>query len=717
MGLRLKVVRTQPAEERPALPRRVLSAVRAVPAMLPRGWTLSEESWRNRHRGILVVLWCHVVVVPVFGILRGYAPGHVLLETGGIAAFACLANTNILSRRVRMISASLGLLTASAVLVHLSQGSIEMHFHFFVMVPLIALYQDWVPFLVAILYVVLHHGLAGTLDPASVFNHPAASAQPWKWALIHAFFITGTSIVCLTTWRLLESALNRARAEAQVKSEFLSVLSHEIRTPLTAVIGYTGLLADGGLSAEQRDYANTIRRSSDHLLTLINDILDYSKLEAGRLELDDSPFDVLHLVDDTMGLVADTARKQGITLSSLCENSVPNTAVGDSGRISQILLNLVSNAVKFTETGEVFVRVTARPMGGERYELSVAVRDTGIGIEPEHLATLFDSFKQAEASISRRYGGTGLGLAIAKQLCELMSGKLSVESSVGKGSTFTATIVVKQATPDWKRHDVRQTFPDLSVMVVGHAQRAERLLQFVSQWGVTTRALSPSEALMRARSGQRCDVAFVFDELDDLDPLVFALDLRSQSVTAPQRVVLVSAIRPESSDVAFDSVLIDPLKQSHVYDLLVSMRTDTASTPEGSGNDPALAERLPLRILVAEDNHVNQKVIVAQLRGLGYDADAVSSGKEAVESLEVRAYDVVLMDVHMPQMDGISATRAIRERHNGNGPALIGVSADATTETRTACMAAGMDDYITKPVKASELAAVLMRNAASKRAS
>jgi signal transduction histidine kinase/CheY-like chemotaxis protein len=708
MGLRLKVVRTESAEDRPVLPRRVLSALRAVPGMLPRGWTLSDESWRNRHRGILIVLWCHVIAVPAFGIIRGYRPGHVLLETGGIAAFAGIANTKVFSRRIRMIGASMGLLSASAVLVHLSGGSIEMHFHFFVMVPLIALYQDWVPFLVAILYVLLHHGLAGTMDPASVFNHSDAASQPWKWALIHAFFITGTSIVCLTTWRLLESALNKARAEAQVKSEFLSVLSHEIRTPLTAVIGYTGLLADAGLSAEQRDYANTIRRSSDHLLTLINDILDYSKLEAGRLELDDSPFDVLHLVDDTMGLVADAARKQGIVLSSMCENSVPNAAVGDSGRIAQILLNLVSNAVKFTQTGEVFVRVTARPIGGERYELSLAVRDTGIGIEPEHLASLFDSFKQAEASISRRYGGTGLGLAIARQLCELMGGTLSVESTVGEGSTFTATIAVKQTTPDWKRHDVRRTFPNLAVMVVGPAQRAERLVQFLAQWGITTRALNPSEAMMRARAGQRSDVVFVFDDLDDLDPLVFALDLRSQSVSAPGEIALVASKHPEISDVAFDSVLIDPLKQSHVYDLLVSMRTNAAHRHDGDG-DPALAQRLPLRILVAEDNHVNQKVIVAQLRNLGYEADAVSSGVEAVASLAVRPYDVVLMDVHMPQMDGISATREIRGRDTGARPHLIAVSADATRETRSACLDAGMDDYITKPVKPSELAAALLR--------
>jgi signal transduction histidine kinase/CheY-like chemotaxis protein len=708
MGLRVMVVRT-PAGDRPALPRRLAAAIRALPAALPRGWTLSEESWRNRHRGICIVLWLHVFAVPVFGMIRRYDAFHVLLESSGIAVLAVTASSRFISRRMRMIAASLGLLASSAVLVHLSTGSIEMHFHFFVIVPLIALYQDWVPFTIAIGFVALHHGVAGTVDPGSVFNHPAAAAQPWKWALVHAFFITGISVVCLTTWRLLESALRKARAEAQVKSEFLSVLSHEIRTPLTAVIGYTGLLVDAGLSPQQREYANTIRRSSDHLLTLINDILDYSKLEAGRLELDDAPFDVLHLVDDTMGLVADTARKRGILLSSLCENSVPNAAVGDSGRVAQILLNLVSNAVKFTETGEVFVHVTGRAAGAERYELVIAVRDTGIGIEPDHLETLFDSFKQAEASISRRYGGTGLGLSIAKQLCELMGGALSVESTVGEGSTFTATVVVKQTTPDWKRHDVRRSFPDLAVTVVGPAQRAEPLIQFLAQWGVTTRAMNPSEALMRVRSGQRSDVVFVFDELEENDPIVYARDVRSQSVTPPGAVVLVGADGTDG-EAAFDAVLSEPLKQSHVYDLLVSVRSGPA--PHESESDPALAQRLPLRILVAEDNHVNQKVIVAQLRGLGYEADAVSSGQEALESLAVRSYDVVLMDVHMPHMDGITATREIRERNDGRRPVLIAVSADATRETRAACLEAGMDDYITKPVRPAELAAALLRTAA-----
>lgn len=414
------------------------------------------------------------------------------------------------------------------MLVHLSGGSIEMHFHFFVMVPLIALYQDWVPFLVAIAYVALHHGVAGSLDPHSVFNHPSAISQPWKWAAIHAFFIAGISLVCLTTWRLLELALESAQAEARVKGEFLSIMSHEIRTPLTAVIGYAGLLSDTGLSTEQKQYADTIRRSGDRLLTLVNDVLDYSKLEAGRLGLDEASFDMLHLVDDTIELVADTAQQRGVTLSSLVENSVPRGAVGDSGRITQVLLNLVSNAVKFTENGEVFVHVFGRQVGAGKREVTMSVRDTGIGIDPDAIEPLFDAFTQAEASTSRKYGGTGLGLPIARQLCELMGGTIEVESSLAQGSTFRASFVIGESMPDSKRHDVRSSLGGLRILLVGEDGVEDSMIaKYMSQWNVRFRTANASQALLLARSGMRFDAVFMLRALDGADPFEFGVEFRS----------------------------------------------------------------------------------------------------------------------------------------------------------------------------------------------
>jgi signal transduction histidine kinase/ActR/RegA family two-component response regulator len=571
-------------------PNGVLSAGRKAARFLPRGWTLPDEAWKSRHRGILIVLWSHVVAVPVFGFIRGYWLPHVLAESSLIAALATIASYQQLPRRWRMIAASIGLLTASAVLVHLSGGSTEMHFHFFVMVPLIALYQDWVPFLLAISYVVLHHGVVGSLDPHSVFSSSAAIRSPWKWAGIHAFFITGISIVCLVTWRLLERALNEAKAEAHTKSEFLSVMSHEIRTPLTSVIGYTGLLLDTDLSEEQRTYANTVRRSSDHLLTLINDILDYSRIDAGALVLEETPFDPVETVESTVGLLSSTALSRGVRLQTSFDPDTPRFAMGDSGRVAQVLLNLVSNAVKFTdEGGEVRIHLGSDFVDENSRELSFTVTDTGIGIEPEAIDRIFGSFTQAEASTSRRYGGSGLGLAIATQLCELMGGTLTVKSTLGQGSTFRASVVVREAD----RGDP-----------ISNRSAAIASTQAASEHGVATR----------------------------------------------------------------------------------------------------------LRVLVAEDNHVAQKVVIGQLKQLGYEADAVSNGIEAVHAASMRTYDVILMDLEMPEMDGLEAARLINEQAvSGARPVIIALTGHPVGEDRTAWDRSGMSGSIIKPVNVRELGETLDR--------
>ena len=688
------------------------SPLRWIASQLPRGWTLTDSDWRKRHRGILVVLWLHVPSIFGFGVARGVGWRHAALEAFAVAVFASMASSSFLPRRWRTVAATIGLMSSSAVLVHLSGGSIEMHFHFFVMVPLIALYQDWVPFLVAITYVVLHHGLAGSLDPHSVFNHPSAISQPWKWAAIHAFFITGISLVCLTTWRLLELALESAKAEARVKGEFLSIMSHEIRTPLTAVIGYAGLLSDTGLSADQKQFADTIRRSGDRLLTLINDVLDYSKLEAGRLGLDEASFDMLHLVDDTIELVADTAHQRGVKLSSLVENSVPRGAVGDSGRIAQVLLNLVSNAVKFTENGEVDVRVSARSVGSGKHEVTMTVRDTGIGIDPDQVEPLFDAFTQAEASTSRKYGGTGLGLPIARQLCELMGGTIEVESALGHGSTFRASFVVGESVPDSKRHDRHSSLTGVRVLVVGDEDGTDSIiLKYLSQWGVRARVAGESQALLWARSGMRFDIGFVLRSQDGADPFAFAVELRT-ILARDDTVLALVAGSPAPAAVAgvFDAVLFEPLRQSDVYDLVaaVSAGSDRDVAPTDGMAESPPADRYPLRILVAEDNHVNQKVIVAHLRRLGYQADVVSNGVEAIQAAGVRKYDVILMDLHMPEVDGLTASRAILDAPAESHPTIIALTADATAEARAESDEAGMRTYITKPIRESELRSALM---------
>ncbi len=694
--------------------RHPVDAVKRVARLLPRGWTLTDEAWRGRHRSILAVLWLHVPVVAVFGLLRGFPVPHVLLEAGGLALLAIFASTSMISRRSKTVFSSLGLMTASAVLVHMSGGSIEMHFHFFVMVPLVALYQDWTPFSVAIGFVALHHGIAGTIDPQSVFNHQAALNQPWKWAAIHALFITGISAVCLTTWALLESALKRAKDEARVKSEFLSVLTHEIRTPLTSVIGYTGLLADGDLSHEQRSFADVIVRNSDHLLTLINDILDYSKLEAGRLTLEENPFDVLHLMDDTIGIVADAAEKRGLVLSSVCENSVPRVAIGDSGRIAQVLLNLVSNAVKFTEHGEVVVRFTGRSLGDHRHELTIAVSDTGIGLDQDTAARLFDSFTQAEASTSRHYGGTGLGLAISRQLSHLMGGDIWVESVLGEGATFYATVVVGEGTPEPKRHETANSH--LRVLVVGDEDKG--LMEYLRHCDTAPRTATAAEALTWARTGQRFDVIMLSSTIDRA-AADLAISLRALHSPRNVHIALVGVSNDlQEGKKVFDTVLRSPIRQSHIYDMLVSLVVSPEDPRDvASSETEKLADQMPLRLLVAEDNHVNQKVLLSQLRQLGYEADVVANGAEAIEAATLREYDVILMDVHMPDIDGITAARAIRDRSAAHRSTIVAVTADTTREARAACSAAGMDGYLTKPIKLAELAmalsAVVKKNAAA----
>lgn len=686
------------------------AVVRAVARWLPRGWTLPDESWRRRHRGIVVVLWLHVPGVFVFGVARAQGVGHSAFEAAPVAMLALLAGSSVLPRRWRSVAATMGLLTASAVLVHLSEGSTEMHFHFFVMMPLVALYQDWIPFLTAIAYVSGHHGIAGMIDPGSVFNHPAALASPWKWAGIHAVFIAGISIVCLSTWKLLEAALEHARDEARVKSEFLSIMSHEIRTPLTAVIGYAGLLSDTGLTADQRQYADTIRRSGDRLLTLVNDILDYSKLEARRLSLDESPFDMLRLVDDTIELVAETAHQRGVSLSSLVENSVPRGVVGDSGRIAQVLLNLVSNAVKFTENGEVDVHVYGRPVGTRRHEVTVAVRDSGIGIAEEEAERLFDAFTQAEASTSRRYGGTGLGLPIARQLCDLMGGTIDVESALGEGATFRASFVVGESIPDAKRHDAN-AIAGLRVLVVGDEHAPDSTIsKYLVRSGVRPRLASSEQALLWARAGMRFDVVFMVRERDGADPFAFAVELRTTlDKTSTHLVLVTSPAAPIAVAGVFDSILFEPLRQSDVYDLLATLEAGPdESEPIGQMPGEQLAATHPLRILVAEDNHVNQKVIVAHLRRLGYEADVVSNGAEAVDAVGVRAFDLVLMDLHMPEVDGFTAAKTIRELYGDAAPRIVALTADATPEAQAECASSGIARSITKPIKESELRSVLM---------
>jgi PAS domain S-box-containing protein len=518
----------------------------------------------------------------------------------------------------------------------------------------------------------------------------------------------------------ISNARDAAVEASRVKSMFLATMSHEIRTPMNGVIGMASLLADTNLNAEQQEYTQVIRSSGESLLAIINDILDFSKIEAGQLELENQPFELTTCIEDALDVVALLATAKGIELLHESQDACPVAVLGDVTRLRQVLVNLLSNAVKFTPSGEIVVRMSCQNTTADTITAHLTVTDQGIGISEEQMRNLFEPFAQGDVSTTRTHGGTGLGLAISRRLATAMGGDLWAESEPGRGSVFhmTASFQITEPPPTFSMPLLSLDLRGRHALVVDDSDNNRTILRHrLTSWGITSRdSGDASAALDWVGAGERFDIAILDMHMPDTDGVTLATQLRATPAGRQLPLILLSSLgdRPSASDAAhFAAILSKPIKPSALYDAVANALANRRfpandHDPSTAKIDGAETASHRIYVLLAEDNVVNQQVALGTLKNLGYRADIAANGLEVLDALHRQSYDIVLMDVQMPELDGLDATRRIRQEFPPDRqPRIIAMTANAFAEDRDRCIEAGMDDYISKPVRKEALAAAL----------